>query len=146
MAEDFAGPGVHLALSARTEARLADVREACLAKGATVEVVALDVTEQEAMEEWVQAVDAAHPLDLVVANAGVSAGTLKSDDLSYLSRAVFDSPCWGMMLPPDLFSIFCCCFCCVHHSPGLRNKTSTGCNQSCVHGSALQFQYIYFVF
>lgn len=43
--------------------------------GATVETRRQDVTNRAAMAEWVAACDAAAPLDLAIANAGVSAGT-----------------------------------------------------------------------
>lgn len=71
----YAAPGVTLVLGGRSAERLADVASACRAKGATVETAAIDVTDLAATEAWVLAADTARPLDLVVANAGVSAGT-----------------------------------------------------------------------
>ena len=71
-AEAYAGPGVTLALTARSEDKLAGVRDACEAKGATVLLGAIDVTDRDAMAAFVEEADAAAPLDLVIANAGVS--------------------------------------------------------------------------
>jgi short-subunit dehydrogenase len=75
LARLYAGPGVSLALSGRSAERLESVAAACGASGAHTETVVLDVADAEAMAAWITARDASHPLDLVIANAGVSAGT-----------------------------------------------------------------------
>lgn len=66
-----AGPGVVLHLSGRDAERLGATASACRNRGATVEVRIIDVRDAAAMEAWIAA---AGPLDLVVANAGASAG------------------------------------------------------------------------
>ncbi len=68
----LAAPGTLLHLSGRNAARLTAVAEACRARGAEVAERVLDVRDADAMAAWI---GAAGPLDLVVANAGVSAGT-----------------------------------------------------------------------
>ncbi|MCB9977087.1 MAG: SDR family NAD(P)-dependent oxidoreductase [Rhodospirillales bacterium] len=74
LAQHYAGPGIVLGLTGRDEARLASVKEACIKKGAEVVTQVLDVTDQQAMQVWLTAFDDGHPIDLVVANAGISAG------------------------------------------------------------------------
>ena len=69
LAAALAHPDMVLHLSGRDAARLDAVAEACRAQGATVYAVTLDVRERQAMADWIAA---ATPLDLVVANAGVS--------------------------------------------------------------------------
>ena len=69
LALTLAHKGVTLHLSGRDRARLEAVAVACRARGAAVETRALDVREREAMAAWI---GAAGPLDLVVANAGLS--------------------------------------------------------------------------
>jgi short-subunit dehydrogenase len=76
LARAYAGPGIRLALFGRDEGRVRAVAEACRAKGALVAAVLVDVTDPEAMAQAVTLVDDAHPLDLVVANAGVSGASL----------------------------------------------------------------------
>jgi short-subunit dehydrogenase len=71
----YAAPGVTLFLSGRDEPRLAAVAAACRGKGAEVETHLGCVSEATAMTEWIAGADARSPLDLVIANAGVSAGT-----------------------------------------------------------------------
>ncbi|MFM8799065.1 MAG: SDR family NAD(P)-dependent oxidoreductase [Tagaea sp.] len=75
MALELARPGVALALTGRDAARLAAVAEACRAKGASVVAEPVDVADARALSGFMARGDAATPLDLVVANAGISAGT-----------------------------------------------------------------------
>ena len=71
----YAKQGVFLALNGRNSDRLAQVAEACRAKGADVQTALVDVTQSQPMAEWVQGEDQEHPFDLVIANAGISGGT-----------------------------------------------------------------------
>jgi NADP-dependent 3-hydroxy acid dehydrogenase YdfG len=66
---------MRLALFGRDEGQLRAVAEAVRARGALVAAVLVDVRDQEAMRTAVSLVDDAHPLDLVIANAGVSGGS-----------------------------------------------------------------------
>jgi short-subunit dehydrogenase len=72
LARAYAAPGVRLALFGRDEGRAREVAEACRAEGALVAAVLADVTDRDAMSAAVALVDDAHPVDLVVANAGVA--------------------------------------------------------------------------
>ncbi|MFN3461405.1 MAG: SDR family NAD(P)-dependent oxidoreductase [Oceanibaculum sp.] len=75
LARTYAVPGIALALTGRDAARLEAVAEQCRAQGATVETAVLDVTDAAALEGWMLARDEALPIDLAIANAGISAGT-----------------------------------------------------------------------
>jgi short-subunit dehydrogenase len=79
LALDYAAPGITLALNGRDAARLEAVAAACRAKGATVDAGAIDVTDRTALAAWLAAFDDAHPVDLLIANAGIAAD---SDDCS----------------------------------------------------------------
>ena len=74
LAVRLAGPGVRLALSGRNSERLEAVAERCRAGGATVDARTIDVADRAAMATWIGEIEAGRPLDLVVANAGISAG------------------------------------------------------------------------
>lgn len=71
----YALPGVRLSLSGRDKKRLDSVAEACREKGSAVDTALIDVSDQKAMEEWLVRTDDEIPVDLVIANAGISAGT-----------------------------------------------------------------------
>lgn len=75
LAEAYAEPGKTLFLGGRDSTRLQAVADAAAARGAEVHTMVIDVTDQGAMEHWVADADKTAPLDLVIANAGISAGT-----------------------------------------------------------------------
>ncbi len=72
LAVELAAPGVTLHLSGRDAVRLEAAAQACRTRGATVCARVLDVCDAAAMADWIAG---AGRLDLVVANAGISAGT-----------------------------------------------------------------------
>ena len=86
LAEAYAAPGVKLALSGRNEERLGAVARNCTARGAAIETRAIDVTDAAALGTWVREVDA----DLVIANAGISAGTGGAGEGTGQARRIFD--------------------------------------------------------
>lgn len=75
LAREYAQAGCTLFLGGRNEDRLAGVAADCAARGATAETAAVDVADGDAIATWIGAADDRAPLDLVIANAGVSAGT-----------------------------------------------------------------------
>jgi short-subunit dehydrogenase len=72
LALDYAAPEVTLFLSGRDAGRVEAVAAACRTRGARAEGRVVDVTDHAAMAAWIAACDAAGPLDLVIANAGVA--------------------------------------------------------------------------
>ena len=75
LAHAYAGPGRRLVLGGRNRARLEAVREACAARGAAAVAATVDVTDRAALIAWIEDAWREQPLDLVIANAGFSAGT-----------------------------------------------------------------------
>jgi len=90
LALDYAAPGVALALTGRDEARLQAVADACRAKGATVDAGQIDVTDREALAAWLVGFDDRHPVDLLIANAGISIDKDNSslDDFSIVRKTM----------------------------------------------------------
>jgi len=75
LAHAYAADGVTLFLGGRDTHRLEAVAADCSDRGAAVFVRCLDVTDREGMAGWITEAGAEYPLDLVIANAGISAGT-----------------------------------------------------------------------
>jgi short-subunit dehydrogenase len=75
LAREYASPGRSLALTGRNAGRLETIAKICGDQGAAVETALIDVRDGPALARWIATVDAARPLDLVIANAGISAGT-----------------------------------------------------------------------
>jgi short-subunit dehydrogenase len=90
LALDYARPGVSLALTGRDTGRLEAVATACRTKGATVVADTVDVIDRETFAAWLTAFDDSHPVDLVVANAGISIDKDNSslDDFSVIRRTL----------------------------------------------------------
>jgi NADP-dependent 3-hydroxy acid dehydrogenase YdfG len=75
LALEYARPGNILHLLGRNENRLEEVAGKCRALRANVYIKAIDVTDAKAMDDYIKQADASSPLDLLIANAGISAGT-----------------------------------------------------------------------
>ncbi|MBE1236169.1 SDR family NAD(P)-dependent oxidoreductase [Phaeovibrio sulfidiphilus] len=89
LALEYARDDRVLFLGARRAGPLEEVAGACRLRGAEVHTRVIDVCDRAAMEAWVRQADALSPLGLVIANAGVSAGTSGLSD-SAEPRAAID--------------------------------------------------------
>ena len=74
LAMEYAGNDTTLGLLGRDSTRLESVADACRGRGATVQTCSLDVADAESMVGWLQAFDAGHAVDLLIANAGIVSG------------------------------------------------------------------------
>lgn len=92
LAETYAEPNVTLFLSGRNSDRLMEVAENCRAMGAAVHTETTSVTDPVAMRVWIETSDDVAPLDLVIANAGISGGGTEETD-----RAIFDVNLTGVL-------------------------------------------------
>ncbi len=88
LALQYAAPGISLAITGRDRGRLDRVAEACRTQGAEVSAKCVDVQEGEALADWIGQIDAAAPLELVIANAGISAGTGKGGETAEQARRI----------------------------------------------------------
>ncbi len=89
LARHYARPGRFLALSGRHAERLEAVADACRTTGAAVETRVIDVGDEEAMRAWIETVDDRHPLDLVIANAGIAVSPDRLTPLADATRRTF---------------------------------------------------------
>lgn len=72
LARLYARQRARLLLIGRDRERLARIAEVCAAEAALVETASVDVRERAAMQTVIREFDARHPLDVVVANAGIT--------------------------------------------------------------------------
>src|SRR5262245_8382165 len=87
LAQYYAAPGRTLALIGRHEERLQQVARFCRDKGAAAEIGMADVRDRRAISEWLLAFDARFPIDLLVANAGILAGSLENGSIESLEKS-----------------------------------------------------------
>jgi short-subunit dehydrogenase len=97
MAVAYAAPGRRLFLAGRATDRLAALADRCRHIGAEVEVAVLDVVDRIAMADWMIRTDDATPLDLVIANAGISGGTYGGSESEAQVRAIFAANVDGVL-------------------------------------------------
>lgn len=97
MAIDYAEPGVNLYLSGRNEKRLQETMSFCKEKGAEVFTRIIDVRDREAMKEWVLSCNKENNLDLVIANAGISAGTFGGTEPDEQVYEIYNTNIFGVL-------------------------------------------------
>ncbi|MFM9890606.1 MAG: SDR family NAD(P)-dependent oxidoreductase [Rickettsiales bacterium] len=97
LAVEYAAAGVTLYILGRDSERLRLVANACRAKGAEVRSATIDVTDAPAMAAYIEKVDDAQPLDLVIANAGISSGSFAGVETTVAAQMVFDVNVQGVL-------------------------------------------------
>jgi short-subunit dehydrogenase len=93
----YARPGTLLSLGGRNQERLAEIAAQAEARGASVATAVVDVRDPEAVATWALAADDRAPLDLVIANAGISGGTHGGPETAEQTRAIFDVNLGGVL-------------------------------------------------
>src|SRR5687768_2007407 len=71
LALEYAAPGIVIGLVGRDAGRLDRVAADCRVRGAEAVIGLVDVSDRAALAAWLGDFDRLHPVDLVVANAGV---------------------------------------------------------------------------
>lgn len=74
LAREFSGAGTYFALIARDETRLLPLLAELRSTGSDGEAKAIDIRDRDALHAYLGDLDARKPVDLVIANAGVTAG------------------------------------------------------------------------
>jgi short-subunit dehydrogenase len=95
----LAKSGVVLGLIGRDTVRLAESSQACTSRGASVHVLPADVRRRDELRRTILEFDSEHPVDCVIANAGVSVGTSPEGDIESEDEtfALFDTNLTGAL-------------------------------------------------
>jgi NAD(P)-dependent dehydrogenase (short-subunit alcohol dehydrogenase family) len=91
LARRYAGPSAVLGLIGRDGGRLQEVTAACEALGAEVLSAQVDVADTQKVGDWIARFEASHPIDVIVANAGISSGPApgaQSEGLGSIARQI----------------------------------------------------------
>ncbi len=98
LAKAYASPDAILGLTGRHAVRLEETAKACRELGAVVHTALIDVRDRAALSAFIIHFDESHAVDLVVANAGISAGNfsgkLESEDQAL---AIFETNVTGVL-------------------------------------------------
>ena len=97
LAIDYAKPNITLYLSGRNEKRLLETYKICKSKGANVFTKIIDVKDRYGMKNWIFECEKIKPIDLVVANAGISAGTSNGAESDEQVYDIFSTNIFGVL-------------------------------------------------
>jgi NAD(P)-dependent dehydrogenase (short-subunit alcohol dehydrogenase family) len=91
LAQRYAAPGAVLGLIGRDTGRLKATAAACQALGANVVCGQIDVADTEGVSVWIERFEVRYPIDVVIANAGISNGPApgsQSEGLASVARQI----------------------------------------------------------
>ncbi len=94
---EYAAPGIRLSLHGRNAERLDVIAEKTRERGAIPLSHVGDVADATALAAWMRACDAQQPIELVIANAGISAGSGGTLETEEQSRAIFATNLAGLL-------------------------------------------------
>ncbi len=99
LAAYYAAQSHRLFLGGRDASRLDAVASLCRSLGAEVHVQISDTTAAEIMHQWIVSTDKRFPIDLIIANAGISGGTagLGPEEFSIQAQRIFDVNVTGVL-------------------------------------------------
>lgn len=86
-----------IALIGRNADRLEEVAKDCREFGVQVVCGLIDVTCEDNMRNWLENFDSEHPIDLIVANAGISGGTAGGSESEEQVRSIFKTNIDGVL-------------------------------------------------
>lgn len=97
LSECYAEEGIVLNLLGRNQKRLESVASKCREKGAVVNIISADIRNEEVVSKWLYEIDDKYPVDLVIANAGVSGGTSEGNEPMSQVKQIFDTNLGGVL-------------------------------------------------
>ena len=97
LAIQYAKKDIVLFLTGRNLERLKQTVITCKSRGAVVYYKQLDIKDREAVKDWVLECDKISNIDLVVANAGISAGTSFEGDFEKQVYEIFNTNIFGIL-------------------------------------------------
>ncbi|MEM7617056.1 MAG: SDR family NAD(P)-dependent oxidoreductase [Pseudomonadota bacterium] len=98
MARQYAMAGHNLLLIGRNEQRLKQVLAECSEnKSIIIGYQAIDVRDKETLEEWLLSMDEKYNIDVIIANAGISAGTAEGNESYQQIKDIIDTNLYGVI-------------------------------------------------
>jgi short-subunit dehydrogenase len=97
LAEVYAEAGNTLFLTGRNQKKLNHITQVCQNQQAKVISKIIDIKDTEAVKSWVQEISQEFRLDLVIANAGISAGTSSGTESENQINEIFSTNINGVL-------------------------------------------------
>jgi len=93
----YSQPNVNLFLCGRDEKKLQETKFLCEALKANVSYEIVDVCDEIQSKNWIEKIEKNHQLDLIIANAGISAGTAGGTESFAQVKKIFDTNLSGVL-------------------------------------------------
>jgi short-subunit dehydrogenase len=93
----YAKPGINLFICARNEKNLLQTKTICENLKANVFLKILNVCDQLASKNWIAEIEENFAIDLVIANAGISAGTASGTESFSQVKEIFNTNIYGVI-------------------------------------------------
>ncbi len=97
LAEQYAKPNITLFLTGRDKNRLLETVILCETKGANVLSKNLDIRDKDLIKEWITECNKLKPIDLIIANAGISAGTYNGTETYEQIYDIYNTNIFGVL-------------------------------------------------
>ena len=97
LAVAYAKPGINLFICARNEKNLLQTKTICENLKANVFSKILNVCDQLASKNWIAEIEENFAIDLVIANAGISAGTASGTESFSQVKEIFNTNIYGVI-------------------------------------------------
>ena len=97
LAISYSAPNVNLFFCGRDEKKLRETKFLCEALKANVSYEILDVCDELLVKNWIEKIEKNYPLDLVIANAGISAGTAGGPESFAQVKKIFSTNLDGVL-------------------------------------------------
>jgi short-subunit dehydrogenase len=97
LAEHYLTHGHRVIITGRTESKLIEAKQKLSQDYGDLLIAKLiDVVDKEAMKEYILETDDKYTIDMIIANAGVSAGVSEIKDFDKVARNIFDINVYGV--------------------------------------------------
>lgn len=93
----YSAPGINLFLCGRNKEKLEATKILCEALKANVSYEILDVRDEIGAKNWIEKIEKNHALDLLIANAGISAGTASGTESFAQVKEIFSTNLDGVL-------------------------------------------------
>ena len=97
LAISYAELGNTLFLTGRNQKKLDHITQICQLKQANVISKIIDIKDSEVVRSWINQIGAEFRLDLVIANAGISAGTSSGSESEFQIKEIFSTNIDGVL-------------------------------------------------
>ncbi len=97
LAVAYAAQGINLFLCGRNAEKLEQTKILCTELKANVLLKAIDVCDEVAVADWIKKIEETHEIDLLIANAGISAGTASGTESFAQIKQIFSTNLNGVL-------------------------------------------------